>query len=87
MWAYVADGGPQPEEIRAGRLIDRFGAQSVYGRPLGYLEMRRITVAENIERICRKWQEKDAAKWFAKHPDDLKTLTWAKEQAKKHGKN
>ena len=78
---------PQPTEIKAGRLIDRFGAPAVYGRPLGYEEMRRILLAENVEHVCRKWKDKGAAKYFAEHPDELKTLTWAKEQATKHGSN
>ena len=39
-----------PEDIEAGRLIERFGVQAVYGRPLGYGEMRRISIAESIAR-------------------------------------
>ena len=76
---------PQPNEIKAGRLIERFGAQAVYGRPLGYGEMRRIMLAEHIEHVCRKWKTNGAGKYFAEHPDDLKTLTWAREQATKYG--
>ena len=70
---------PQPNVIKAGRLIDRFGAPTVYGRPLGYQEMQRIMLAERVEHVCRKRQEKDAAKWFAAHPDELRLFNWAKK--------
>jgi hypothetical protein len=63
----------------AGRLINRFGAQAVYGRALGYGEMRRILLAENVERVAQRFLAKDSAKWFQAHPNDLKLLTWAKE--------
>ena len=70
---------PQPTEIKAGRLIDRFGAPTVYGRPLGYHEMRRILLAESVEHVCRKWNEKGSGKWFAEHPDDTRLLEWARK--------
>ena len=70
---------PQPTEIKAGRLIDRFGAQAVYGRPLGYGEMYRIVLAENVEFVCRKWQDKSAGKYFQENPAGLKLFTWAKK--------
>ena len=44
-----ADGGhPAPPELRLLREIDRFGAQAVFGRPLGAKEMRQMMVAEGI---------------------------------------
>jgi hypothetical protein len=49
--------------------------------------MQRILLAEHVEHVCRKWKEKGAAKWFDEHPEDKQTLTWAKEQATKHGSN
>lgn len=73
-----------PVEIELGRLVNRFGAQAVYGRALGLLEMRRITLAENIERACQKWKAPNAGKWFQAHPDDLVIFDWAKK-AYTHG--
>lgn len=77
--------GPLPDDLRAGRLVDRFGAQNIYGRPLGYREIARITLAENVERLCRKWKDKGGEKWFLEHPDDLKALTWAQAAYNQHG--
>jgi hypothetical protein len=70
---------PQPDEIKAGRLIDRFGAQAVYGRPLSYGEMHRILLAENVEHVCRKWLDKGAGKYFTENPATQSLLTWAKK--------
>ena len=41
--------------------------------------MRRIQLAENVEYVCRKRQDKDAAKWFAAHPAELSLFNWAKK--------
>lgn len=47
-YRYAEGGGPMPLEIEALRHIDRFGAQAVYGRPLGYGEALRLMCAENV---------------------------------------
>lgn len=70
---------PQPREIKSGRLVDRFGAPAVYGRPLGYGEMRQIMLAERVEFVCRKWLGPDAGQWFTKNPDDAAVFEWAKK--------
>jgi hypothetical protein len=46
--------------------------------------MRRILLAENVERVVYKWLSKDGGPWFAAHPHDAKLYTWAKE-ASQHG--
>jgi len=46
-----ADGGQMPAELRLLREIDRFGAQAVFGRPLGAGEMRRMMIAETIVNL------------------------------------
>lgn len=66
-----------PREIEAGRLISRFGAQSVYGRTLGLRELRRIRLAERVEQVCRRWLAPKAGEWFAAHPDDQELFQWA----------
>lgn len=47
-----------PPDIEAGRLVDRFGAQAVYGRPMSMKEMRRIVNAEYLERLHRAEMER-----------------------------
>jgi len=65
-----------PEDIEAGRLIERFGVQAVYGRPLGYGEMRRINLSESIVQAYRSrdnYRDKDGAEnwseWSARFPE------------------
>ena len=65
-----------PEDIEAGRLIERFGVQAVYGRPLGYGEMRRISIAESIARDYQhrsNYRDKNGAEnwseWAARFPE------------------
>jgi hypothetical protein len=60
--AYLfADGdGPEPRELDALRAIRTFGAQAVWGRPVGVGEIRRMTFAE---RIVGAYRSRD------KHPD------------------
>lgn len=65
-----------PEDIEAGRLIERFGVQAVYGRPLGYGEMRRISIAESIARDYQNrsnYRDKSGAEnwseWSAHYPE------------------
>jgi len=65
-----------PEDIEAGRLIERFGVQAVYGRPLGYGEMRRISIAEGIVQAYRSrdnYHDKDNSEnwseWAARFPE------------------
>lgn len=59
-----------PKEIEAGRLIDRFGAQAVYGRTLGISEIRRIVAAENVLNSFRARENAgDWAKWSSDHPE------------------
>jgi len=52
-YAYADGGHPAPPELRLLREIDRFGAQAVFGRPLGAGEMRRMMIAETIVNLYR----------------------------------
>lgn len=63
-----------PLEIEAGRLIGRFGAPAVYGRPMGLVEMRAIALAENAERAYRGYRaavdsEAGSVSWAEKNPE------------------
>jgi hypothetical protein len=63
--------------VEVARLVSRYGAQAVYGRPLGVVEARRLALTENVEQVCRRWAGPEAGKWFESHPDDMRLLTWA----------
>jgi hypothetical protein len=49
-YAYAEGDGPEPIELDGLRAIRAFGAEAVWGRPLGVGEMRRMTVADSIVR-------------------------------------
>jgi len=68
-YAY-ADGGQMPAELRLLHEIDRFGAQAVFGRPLGAGEMRRMMIAETIVNLyhARAAAENWAA-WETANPE------------------
>lgn len=75
-------GRPVPDEIaddlEAARLIDRFGAQVVFGRPMGYEELQRIMWAENANAIYRAYIGRQAsnnwAEWAQKYPRENAAL-------------
>jgi len=52
-------------EIELGNAVDRFGGQVVYGRPIGMLEMRQITLAERIVNAydARQVSDENQANW------------------------
>lgn len=57
-----------PDELETARLIDRFGAQAVYGRPMSFKEMRRILHAEYLVSIKRA--ERDSRETYLEESDD-----------------
>lgn len=71
-----ADGrGPIPAELVALSYIDRFGAQAVLGRPLGYGEIQRMLTAENIVKWYNERQKSgNFAQWAADNPDKDRAL-------------
>ena len=73
-----------PREVEVARSVQRYGAQAILGRELGVREVRRFALAENVERVCRKWQDRSAASWFQEHPADMELFNWALK-AYKHG--
>lgn len=64
-----------PMELEAAYRIQHYGAEAVFGRPLGYGEMRRMTLAENIvadfeaRRKSGNW-----VSWEIEHPDEADLL-------------
>jgi len=62
-YAYAQGDGPLSDELLAGQLITRFGAQAVYGRSLGYGELRRIWYAEAV--VSAYHERARASDWVA----------------------
>ena len=68
-YAYIAEGEPPPIELEAVRLVDKFGAVSVYGRQLGACEMRCMEIAETIvDAYQKKTASESWAKWARENP-------------------
>lgn len=64
----------------SGRLLDRFGAQAVYGRPLGYGEMHRILWAEQfLSAHTARGQALNWATWAKENPEVNEMLADAHE--------
>jgi hypothetical protein len=84
-WVDAPDSHERPLELLAGELVDRFGAQAVYGRLMGVGEMRAIHVAENVLAAYRGYlaalgdPEAGSAGWAAKHPELARVAVWALE--------
>ena len=73
-YRYAEERGPKPPEIEAGELVNRFGAQVVYGRTMTRGEMRAILLAETVVRAYRERAEAgEVATWAIDHPE-LQTL-------------
>lgn len=75
-----------PEEIEAGRLIDRFGVSAVYGSQyvMAYHEMNQIKLVENILMSYQSrsgYRDRDGnrnwSEWAARYPDAAALLAWA----------
>lgn len=68
--------------MSAGALVDRFGAEAIYGRPLRFGEVHRIIVAENVETAYRGYlaainTEEGVAGWADEHPEAAALIEWA----------
>lgn len=70
-YLYAEGDGPEPVELDALRAIQVFGAEAVWGRPIGVGEMKRMMVAESIVRahIGRAKHKEGWAAWAAANPD------------------
>ena len=62
--------------------IDRFGAQAVMGRNLGYLELRHMVLAENVlNAYNNRAKSQEWATWAKENPEQAELLA----EAVKHG--
>lgn len=68
-YAYADGEGDIPKELKALFYVDRFGVQSIYGRPLYYHEVRRFEVAEMVVKayLARK-NSSNMAQWAKDNP-------------------
>lgn len=87
-YAYASKHGPMPLELEAAYQIDRYGANSVYGRVLGVGEMRRMNIARSIIHAYKSREgyrnsdgARDWADWAAKNPDEASLLNQAMMEA------
>ena len=72
--------GGVPAEIETGRLINRFGVSAIYSGPMGYGEMIRINITENIVSAYRGRKASDNwAEWATQHPEYSRLLIMAEQ--------
>ena len=79
-YRYADDGGRVPSEIEILSAVDRFGAASVFGRPIGAGEIRRMNVSESI---IRAYRERERAENWAEWARDNRTMAALLAQAAK----
>ena len=66
--------------------IDRFGAQAVFGRPLGVDEITSMRVVENIIlSVKARERASDYAKWVTDNPEAQELISDARKYAKDEG--
>lgn len=71
-----------PRELYMLEYIDRFGATNVLGRPLGYGEIQRMVIAENIVRAYNARKASDNwAVWAQKNREANRLLEQAMRAA------
>ena len=81
-WRYAEDGEPMPADLVNLSYIDRFGAQAVLGRCLGYGEMRRMIAAENVVKAHGEMKRAgDWTAWAERNPEKWRLLTAAMKAA------
>ena len=81
-YKYAEGVGGIPREIELGAIVDRFGAQAVFGRAIGAGEIRRIAMSERIVRAYReREQAENWAAWVVNNPQDAELLSIAAELA------
>ena len=68
-YAFAKGDGPLPTEIRLANVVQRFGSESVYGRPLGAKEIRQMELSENVIMFFReKYAQSNQAEWANQNP-------------------
>lgn len=81
-YRYAEGSGRIPREIELGRVVDRFGAQAVFGRAIGSKEIRRIAMAERTVRLFRERERAENwAAWVVNNPEEAELLSRAAELA------
>ncbi len=86
MYADDPNGSQMSPELLQLGYIDRFGAQAVMGRSLGYLEAQHMMLAENVLKAYRgRSNSNDWATWAKEHPGQSDLLSEATVAAREYG--
>ena len=71
-----------PLELEAMYRLSTFGAQALYGRTLGVVEVRRMELMARVVNVYRSFHaSRDWAAWREQHPADFELLTYAMKVA------
>lgn len=89
--AYIyADGGRNdpPKYVMLSNSVSAYGAQAVFGRPLGNWEVRMMNIASNVTSAYKaKQRAENQAEWAKENPGRENTIALALEAALKQGYN
>lgn len=75
VYRYLEDDGPAPIELRTRNLVERYGAQAIYGRPLTVSEITRLDAVSSLTQVFYSWKRSDNwATWEKANPKEAELL-------------
>lgn len=75
---YAERDGPLPRRLEVLHLVKLFGAHSIYGRPIGYHEVRDMLMqADVVSAFQEREKENNWAAWAVNNPYKSKLLEGA----------
>jgi hypothetical protein len=88
VYQYVSEGGENvPGDLQLAWAIKKYGTESVYGRPLGAGEIRRINMAENIyDSYLEREHSENWVTWAREHQEKARLLDWAAKVTRDYGR-
>ncbi len=86
-YAFAEGDTPMPAEVELSNAVQKYGALSIYGRPLTAKEIGHINIAENVVNAYqnRAQSNKDMAEWAENNKESADLLGLAFRQAEKMG--
>ena len=81
---YALGEAPKPIELDLNNMVNRFGAEAVFGHRLSVREMRDMETAEAASRVLQWFRQREASPdwgdWERKHLQESKILNQLHEE-------
>lgn len=77
--------GEAPKDLQLLWAIQKYGAQAIYGRTLGRMEIKRMTASENILNLFKERSKSvNWAAWSTSNPAEARMLEAAAQIAREY---